>query len=118
MEDVVFKIARLFKTALIMSGDLLEGLYAARELEVENMQLEKVLDDCADRETYDTQQMMRLETALTRYASRIMSLYARYPDSGKLDSTYHRACSLRDICTTCINGLIEAGVVEGRKRDN
>ena len=71
----------------------------------ENDLLDKITSAIIEEGDDDLFHLKNLEAHLSKYESKLLSLYSKNPNSSRIDTLYRRALSLRDICSNFIRGL-------------
>jgi len=86
------------KTIVFYCRDFLDTVAEMPELRNENRALDSLITFMLEDPSADQSRLMELESMMDRHYSRLMSIYARRPDSVFISAAITRAESLRDMC--------------------
>lgn len=95
------KIQRLsdyFRTIIFYCLDFLNSTENIQSLARESIQLKQLLQNLQQLEVYDFSHIKILEGALGKYHSRMMGVYARYPNDPFIDGAFRRITSIKEMC--------------------
>lgn len=88
------------RSIAIMCRDFLDQMEVMPGFAQENDLLFRIITAIIEEGDEDLFHIKNLENHLSRYETKLLSLYSKNPDNSHLDKLYRRSASLRDMCSS------------------